>query len=216
MKTFGANLHTLSPNFYNPYQQVIYILGRTLEVFDSDHLIPTFGFGDQQSQHHSVFSFIPDNSPCYTFYGVLTRYMELTPFVQLSGPTSFAPIVRTAIDIVKQTRRHHILVVIADGQVSWDSGFAQCETETRKAIVDASNYPLSIIVVGVGDGPWDLMEEFDDELPQRKFDNFQFVEFNKIMLGNTTPEQKEVQFTISALQELPDQYFACKKLGYIG
>jgi hypothetical protein len=48
---------------------------------------------------------------------------------------------------------------------------------------------------GVGDGPWDDMIKFDDELPTRKFDNFQFVNFYKEYSG----VNPETNFALAAL-----------------
>jgi hypothetical protein len=59
------------------------------------------------------------------------------------------------------------------------------------------------------------MEEFDDKLPERKFDNFQFVNFYRTM-QNARVEHQETDFAIAALMEIPDQYSIIQKLGLLG
>ncbi len=97
----------------------------------------------------------------------MQTYTRITPGIQLSGPTNFAPLIYKAIETCFDENgrsAYHILVIIADGQV--------CnEKETQDAIVEASKYPISIIMVGVGDGPWENMADYDDGLPKRLFDN---------------------------------------------
>jgi len=206
--TFGGKcLHAIQPDFYNPYQRVIDILCRTLEPFDDDKLIPAFGFGDATTRDTGVFPFFQDGRPCNGCAEVLSRYSEIVPYAQLSGPTSFAPLINKAIEIVTTTKQYHILVIIADGQVS-------SIKPTADAIVRASSYPLSIIMVGVGDGPWDDMEKFDDELPQRRFDNFQFVDFYSVM-NRPRVENYDCEFAVAALQEVPEQFAEIKRLGLL-
>ncbi|EAL71250.1 hypothetical protein DDB_G0272196 [Dictyostelium discoideum AX4] len=204
-KTFGGKcLHDIQPGMLNPYQEAIEIIGKTLSVFDDDNLLPTYGFGDSRTTDKSVFSFTTER-PCFGFNEVLQKYNEITPLVSLSGPTSFAPIIRETINITAAAKAYHILVIIADGEVS-------VVNETIKAIEEASKYPISIICIGVGDGPWDTMEKFDDDLPERQFDNFQFVPFHTTM---AKAENREVDFAVAALQEIPEQFQYIKQLGLL-
>ena len=103
----------------------------------------------------ACFPFFPDR-PCRGFQEVLSRYNEITPGIAMAGPTNFAPgrvlhtggtglssppphsaVIRETINIVRATRGYHILVLIADGQVT-------DVDDTTRAIVEASNFPISV------------------------------------------------------------------------
>jgi E3 ubiquitin-protein ligase RGLG len=216
------SLHHIGDSL-NPYEQAISIIGKTLAVFDEDNLIPCYGFGDASTHDQEVFSFYPeDDRYCNGFEEVLSRYREIVPHLRLAGPTSFAPVIEMATTIVEQSGgQYHVLVIIADGQVTrsvdTEGGhLSQQEQNTVNAIVEASKFPLSIILVGVGDGPWDTMREFDDNIPAREFDNFQFVNFTEIMMKNMPQSRKETQFALAALMEIPPQYKAAIELNILG
>lgn len=115
-------------------QSVISVIGRVLEAFDDDNIIPAFGFGDIATKGDNCFPFT-QNRGCQGFGEVLRRYNEITPTLKLSGPTNFAPVIRETIKQVERESGYHILVIIADGQVT-------NEDQTRQAIVEASNWPI--------------------------------------------------------------------------
>ncbi|XP_028772442.1 E3 ubiquitin-protein ligase RGLG2-like [Neltuma alba] len=215
------SLHHIGTDL-NPYEQAISIIGKTLAAFDEDNLIPCFGFGDASTHDQDVFSFYSDERFCNGFEEVLSRYRDIVPQLRLAGPTSFAPVIEMAMTIVEQSGgQYHVLVIIADGQVTRSVDLEQGklspqEQKTVDAIVEASKFPLSIILVGVGDGPWDMMKEFDDNIPARAFDNFQFVNFTEIMSKNIPPSRKEAAFALAALMEIPSQYKAALELNLLG
>lgn len=210
---YSSFLHTLDRDRLNPYQQVLSIMCQSLAAFDDDGQIPAYGFGDSVTADHSVFSFLQDQGrdvPCNRLEGVRQCYdniiSQIDPHenngrIRLSGPTSFVPLINKAIEIVQQTREYHILVIICDGAVT-------DEEETAKAIARAAEWPLSIVCIGVGKGPWNVMETFDDKIPKRKFDNFQFVPFYEIM---QRCENREAEFAKHALMEIPEQWAYIQK-----
>lgn len=210
-RSFGGRcLHDVSnPSSPSPYTQALTIIAKALWDFDDDHLIPTYGFGDLHTGSSGVFAFNANDVPCKGLVGCTQRYQDIAKSATLAGPTSFAPLIRQAVKLVRETNEYHILLIVADGQVSRDN-----VAETTQAIVEASQYALSIVMVGVGDGPWHLMDHFDDNLPERQFDNFQFVEFSKVF-DKYPAERREAAFATHALMEVPEQYHAIKTLGLL-
>ncbi|RZC07699.1 E3 ubiquitin-protein ligase RGLG3 [Glycine soja] len=207
------SLHHIG-NIPNPYEQAISIIGHTLSSFDEDNLIPCFGFGD-------------DNRFCHGFEEVLARYREIGPYIKLSELfdsrcfriyflyrlSNFLFQVFSVnfenfffIRLAKAPSKVMIfawMVVTRNPDVPRGKLSPQAQA-TISSIAAASHYPLSIILVGVGDGPWDEMKHFDDNISERLFDNFQYRVFKmSINTGN---------FSAAALMEIPFQYRAAQNI----
>ena len=125
------------------------------------------------------------------------RYRGIVPHVVLSGPTSFAPIIHQSLAIVNETGEFHVLFIIATGHLTVSSEQAneelnENEQKTIDAINLASHFPLSIVIVGVGDGPWDRMKQYKHFFHDRQFDNVHFVDYQVRVYSIQLSESQQI------------------------
>lgn len=209
LATFGGKcLHHLSDSedgLRNPYEMALIDVIQTLAPFDSDRKIPGYAFGCARTGDHCTELFTDGEVDCSTSVKpMLDAYRNAVRTRELSGPTSFASVINEAAAQAKEARTFHVLLIICDGGVS-----RECLADTCNAIARASHEaPLGIVIVGVGDGPWDLMKSLDEGVTNAAFDNVHFVQhelaFRKGGHGG---------FAAEALKEVPVQYSAAADRG---
>ena len=205
-QTDPQSLHYLSDRM-NQYECCISSVGGVVCPYDSDQLFPVFGFGGKvNGQLSHCFPLTFDfNNPCVQgLNGILHAYRSSLQRVQLSGPTFFAPVIKAADDLARESfatsRTYTILMILTDGIIN---DFR----ETADAIVHASDSPLSIIIVGVGPADFSAMVQLDgDETPltdqyghRTKRDIVQFVPFRKFQ------NQPLPALAAEVLAEIPTQ-----------
>jgi len=186
----------------SPYETVIRAIHDALAEFDDDGVIPLFGFGDSETKDRSVFA-LNGSTTSPGVRGVetaLSLYHNALVTRSLSGPTSLVPIIRRGVDLARSERCFHLLIIITDGDIS-------DVEQTRAAVTLASNEDLAIVIVGVGDGPFTTLEMLDDHVPERTFDNCQFVNFETLRAAYSPGgERFDEFFSLCALMELPEQW----------
>ncbi|XP_015229069.1 PREDICTED: copine-3-like isoform X1 [Cyprinodon variegatus] len=205
------SLHYINPQGYNEYLAAIWAVGNVIQDYDSDKMFPAFGFGAQlppswQVSHEFPINFNPSNPFCAGIEGVVDAYQQCLPQVKLYGPTNFSPIINHVAQfgraaLQQQTAsQYFVLLIITDGVIT-------DMDETRKAIVNASRLPMSIIIVGVGGADFTAMEFLDGDDGNLRSatgeaamrDIVQFVPFRQFQ---NSPREALAQ---SVLAEVPGQ-----------
>lgn len=208
------SLHYINPYQPNEYMQAIQAVGAVCQDYDTDKMFPALGFGakippNMEVSHEFAINFNHQNPYCAGIQGIVQAYQNCVPQIHLWGPTNTAPIIyhvarfAAAAQQEEQTKGAHayyVLLLLTDGVIT-------DMDETRAAIVYASNLPMSLIIVGVGQADFTDMRTLDGDdgvlrAPNGepvKRDIVQFVPFRDFKRASADELAKHV------LAEVPQQ-----------
>lgn len=192
----------------NPYLNLLDMMQYLVKT-DIDLNIPMYFYGSLQSyQTHNNILHVGNGK---SVEDLKKLYKDNIVKQTLASPTTFADIIQESINICKSTGRYHVLIILTDGVIEKDYVM-----ENIKVINNASDHPLSIVTVGVGDGPFKKLEELDDKVPKgRRFDNFQFTNMQKVIDSYEIKHEVEHELFRQMFMELPKQYEKILKDGYM-
>jgi len=205
------SLHSIAMN-PNYYERAVDACCNIVAPYDDDQLFPVFGFGAQidNSDNCHAFNLNMKKDPnVHTVQGILDCYRKFLPEAKLGGPTFFSPLISKCNAIAKNIKKHNnsdvysVLIILTDGLI--------CDMDdTIDDIVEASNLPISIIIIGIGPGDpktgfqgMVVLDSDDKDLVSSRGekavrDIVQFVEYNKF--GNDP-----VKLSEQVLEEVPRQ-----------
>jgi hypothetical protein len=160
------SLHYLDDNS-NQYMQALKALGLILENYDTDKKYPIYGFGGKLPQQHSVCHCFALNGDIYDpevqgIEGCINAYKSSIQKCGLFGPTHFSSVLKQTNDYCaskkyeesQYNQRYNILIILTDGEIL-------DVNQTHHELVESSEYPLSVIIIGIGEAEFGVMETLD-------------------------------------------------------
>ena len=210
------SLHYLGGGLNN-YESAIRSCGDIVSAYDKEQSFPVFAFGFKfinESLNNFEGKYTDFNYPinCNTenpaikyIDGVLQEYRNFITKIHLAGPTYFSPMINDLIFEVEreieegQLYNYHIIMILTDGMID-------DMVETKDSLVAASFLPISVIIIGIGNGDFTKMDILDADVSPlydstgRKADRdlVQFVPYNQF---KNNPQQLAEQ----VLEEIPRQ-----------
>lgn len=100
-----------------------------------------------------------ENSECQGVQGILDAYKQAFDKVELAGPTYYHKIIDKSSTYAsnhctQEHQHYYVLLIITDGEYN-------DKEETIQSLIHASNLPVSVVIVGVGDVSFHNMHVLD-------------------------------------------------------
>ncbi|VDL88957.1 unnamed protein product [Schistocephalus solidus] len=188
-----------------------------LQEYDSDELFPAYGFGIRAAPEGKITHTFPltgdqNNPSCKGVSGVLAAYNRVAADVRGTAPPNFSPLIKLVNDMARESHgssKYFVLLILTTGLVDdW--------VETRRAVIEASYLPVSIILIGVGGGKFEELQILDQDFALLKVgreqacrDNVQFVQMRRFLRlaadGSDEIRWNKVGLAKDVLAELPTQ-----------
>ncbi|GMI33481.1 hypothetical protein TrCOL_g11565 [Triparma columacea] len=183
-----GTLHYIDPRgIPNQYQSAMSCIGSILQEYDTDKKFPIWGFGARINGVVNHCFPIGATPEVQGVGGLLEAYRNVfAKGITMSGPTLFAQVLANAqahaienANATPNKQSYSVLLILTDGVIN-------DMKQTVAQLVEASNTPLSVIIVGVGQADFSAMEMLDGDdgvlksgFKKASRDIVQFVPFGK-------------------------------------
>lgn len=155
----------------NEYEAAMRTVANMLASYSSDPRIPAYGFGANLPPDWKLSHCFPVREQhladpcCAGVEGLIRAYKETLNRVQLFGPTMFSEVLRNAGVVVSRRTEsaarsgsnclpYTVFLILTDGEISdYDV--------TVQELIRMSVLPLSIVIIGIGDGDFGKMYSLD-------------------------------------------------------
>ncbi|KAL0755595.1 hypothetical protein Bca101_093263 [Brassica carinata] len=167
----------------NPYENAIFVIGKTLAPSNEDNFISCFGFVDSTTHGDEVFSLHSDNSPSHG--------LEMSYHVTEDSHLTFLYQGQYRMNCSSM-----LLSTLLNRATASFMFWGNSDNKRKQLFLNVSSSHISahmpIVLVSVGDGPWADMRKMGDLIPKR-------VDLSEIMREGPSELAKEREFSLTDL-----------------
>ena len=144
------SLHKIKDGFINNYEKTIRENNKIISIYNKKDKYDVYGFGAKiNGQFKEFFNLNRAEDPSIEgIENIILQYKKAVKDIEFSVGTHFAPIIKEVkrkLELNKDKNlNYNILLIITDG-------YMDDIKETIDSIIEVSKYPISIIIIGIGE-----------------------------------------------------------------